>query len=641
LVAFLSQTAVSDMREQRVEQRVVKHMAFIKFVVFQLPTILTRIRATEVASRNADNNAMAAAAVFAMADVVLSDLACGQTLCRTSLKTSTLVRQVVDAFIPKLLVSLLVHYLAPITDYLDSLHSFIGGGGGGSGGSATTAQIPLFPGVQNAAANREILLMVATNIDAFSADQQQELLTRGTGLIRAIALSVDRDIVSVLPYATAEASELCADQLSSVATESEKLVQAVAVCATKVASPTIFGHWETGALAAVVRSPQCSLGAWVVTEAWIVLAKHVLPSELVLSTVIGIIEAQVSPSVLADSGRSGVVRRLVSGLVETRSGSERAQLLSDINQRLLRANDAARAASACALVPWLAFDASGVVCTVAKQMALSLGKGPSPSRDIGISAAFAALAPAIARQKIVDRALVSEICNSAYTVLERCCAARGSEAAGSRVAEELLSAVSQLPIGTTAHAGRLLELCARNLGCSALAGSRALVQLSGFVGVFVTVDLSLSSAATTIQRMGQVTAHLLDALRPWIVRHAAHLLIVRFATESATASVIESLVPAHMQADLVNFIQRVPAGEPLEGENAGNRRRLLYRAVFDQAVGGSDAVENQSLVDAIRDLCCRLDCANGVNGGAAVQAELARLAQTIERVRRRQPNEYP
>ncbi|KAJ2332861.1 hypothetical protein GGI00_002602, partial [Coemansia sp. RSA 2681] len=290
LVAFLSQTAVSDMREQRVEQRVVKHMAFIKFVVFQLPTILTRIRATEVASRNADNNAMAAAAVFTMADVILGDLACGQTLRRASLKTSTLVRQVVDAFIPKLLVSLLVHYLAPITDYLDSLHSFIGGGGGGSGGSATTAQIPLFPGVQNAAANREILLMVATNIDAFSADQQQALLTRGTGLIRAIALSVDRDIVSVLPYATAEASELCADQLS-VVTESEKLVQAVAVCATKVASPTIFGHWETGALAAVVRSPQCSLGAWVVTEAWIVLAKHVLPSELVLSTVIGIIEA--------------------------------------------------------------------------------------------------------------------------------------------------------------------------------------------------------------------------------------------------------------------------------------------------------------------------------------------------------------
>ncbi|KAJ2740642.1 hypothetical protein GGI20_005700 [Coemansia sp. BCRC 34301] len=627
LAAFLRQTASSEMRDPKVEQRVTKFVAFIKFIVFQLPAILTRIRTIEAAGRGADSNAAVTAAVLSTVDIILGELACGQTLCRTSPKATTLIRQIVDTFITKLLTTLFTSYLAPITNYLDSLRSFVGGNV-----DATTAQIPLLPGVQCVAANREILVIIASSIGAFSDDQQQALLTRGVGLIRAIALSVDRDIVSALPYAMADAGEVCADQMSSV-TESEKLVQAVAVCATKVASPAIFGHWEVGALAAVTQSPPCSLGAWVVAEAWILLAKHVLTSQLVMSTVIGIIEARVSDT----STNSVVVCRLVSGLATTRCDGERVQLLSDINQRFLRPNDAARVASACVLVPWLAFDAPDVVCTMAKQMVVLLSKGPSPSRDISVSAALAALAPAIAKQKVVDRTLVSNICNSAYTVLERCCVAQGSDAASSRVAEELLSAVSQLPIGSSEHARRLLELCARNLGCSALSGSWALVRLSEFIGVFITADLAQPSASTVVQWMGQVTAHLLDAQRPWIVQHAAHLLIVRFATESATASVIESLVPGHMQAGLVDFIQCVPAGAPLDGDNVGDRRRKLYRDIFGHFALASDSLrvddaESQSLVDAIRVLCGRLD---GATCDVAVQSELARLAQTIERVRRR------
>ncbi|KAJ2830973.1 hypothetical protein FBU31_002373 [Coemansia sp. 'formosensis'] len=646
LVTLLRQTKPSEMRDQRVEQRVTRAMAFIRFIVFQMPNLLSRIRATEFASKSADSDSTVATAVFTMVDVIFGELACGQTLCRTSLKSSTLIQQVVDTFITKLLVSLFTHYLSPITEYFDLLKACIVGNG-----RLTTAQIPLLPGVRHAVVNREILQIMAANIDAFTADQQQTLLTRGTGLIHAIALSIDRDIVSALPYAMADADQICADQMSTVA-DSEKLVQAVALCATKVASPALFGYWETGALAAIVQSPQSSLGAWVITESWIVLAKHVLSGELVLSTVVGIIEMCVSNH-SSDVGQCATVRRLVSGLTATRSDGERDRLLSDISQKLMRPNDPTRASSICALVPWTAFDKSaampGLACNVAKQMITYLGNG-QPSQNAKAFAALAALAPAIAKQKAMDiRELISDICTNAYSALERCCAMQASDTASQCIAEALLSAVSQLGIGNTVHAGRLLELCAKNLGCPALEGPKTLFQLSEFIGVFVAVDLGQPSASTIVQHMSQVTAHLLDVKRPWIIRHAAHLLIVRFASESTSSSVIESLVPGHMQSSLVDFIQHVPAGAPLEGENAGDQRRLLYRSVFDLALRSNarslaplgkeaNGVNRQSLADAIRALCSRLDSAGRDVAEVAVQAELTRLAQTIERVR--QPGEW-
>ncbi|KAJ2893858.1 hypothetical protein GGI21_005368, partial [Coemansia aciculifera] len=451
---------------------------------------------------------------------------------------------------------------------------------------ARTSQIPLLEGVRLAAANREILQIVASNIDAFSADHQQLLLKRG--LVRAIALSADRDIVSVLPLAMAGTNDVCEEQLSSV-TESEKLVQAVAVCATKVANPTVFGLWESGALVAITQLPSCSLGAWAVAEAWIVLAKQVLSSKLVLSTVIGVLETQVAAAAAAEL--PAAVHQLVAGLVLTRSDGERARLLAEIGQRFLRPNDMARTAGACALLPWLAFDAPDVVCAAARKMVASLGKGPASGSTA--AAALAALAPAIAKQKPVDRTLVSDICNNAYSVLERYFAAREPDTTGSRVVEELLLAVSRLPIGNTPHAGRLLDLCARNLECRALTGGpRALVRLSQFIGVFTTAaDLGQPSALPVIQRMSQVTVFLLDDRRPWLVRHAAYLLIFRFATEcEADAAVIEMLVPpGQKQAEVVNFIQRVPmAGGDLVVD--AERRRTVYANVFDRLVRNVEEV---------------------------------------------------
>ncbi|KAJ2487341.1 hypothetical protein IWW37_005292 [Coemansia sp. RSA 2050] len=640
-VTAMQQAKPFEIRDQKAEQRVTRAMAFIRFIVFQMPSLLSRIRATEPAGRSADSNSAMAAALFAAVDVVAGELACGQTLCCFSPKMSALIRQVVDTFIAKALVSLLAHYLTPITGYLDSLLAFTD-----SSSKQRTLQIPLLPGVKHVEASREILLIVANSLDTFTADQQQMLLTRGTGLIRAIALSIDRDIVSVLPYAMADAGLVCADQMS-LATASEKLAQAVALCATRVASPAHFGFWETGALAAIVHSPQCSLGAWVVAEAWIVLAKHVLSGELVMSTVVGIIETLVSKQ-STDPGQHAAVWRLVSGLVATRSEVERERLLSSIFQQFLRPNDhPLRAASACAFVPWMAFSVSSaavqsITFTVARQMVALLGKG-TPSQNTQAFAALAALAPAIAAgmKAVEHRGLVSDICTSACTVLEQCCAAPESDTDSGRVAEELLSAVSRLGIGDTPYAVRMLELCAKNLGCPALAGPEALLQLSEFIGAFVTVDLERPTASAIVRLMGQVTAHLLDAQRPWIIRHAAHLLIVRFAAESASSSVIESLVPEHMQASLVDFIQRVPAGKPFDGDDVGDKRRLLYRSVFDQPLPSgvprsneANGVGRKSLVDAIRVLCTRIDGAGCEVADLAVQNELARLAQTIERARR-------
>ncbi|KAJ2690912.1 hypothetical protein IWW39_000421 [Coemansia spiralis] len=631
-VAVVRQAKPSEMRDQKAEQRVNRTMAFIRFIVFQMPSLLARIGATEPAG---SNSAMTTA-LFAAVDLVAGELACGQTLCRLSPKMSALIRQVVDAFIAKALLSLLAHYVAPITDYLDSLLAFV------DGGNQRTSQIPLLPGLKHVEASREVLLIVATGIDAFTADQQQMLLTRGTGLIRAIALTIDRDIVSVLPYAMADANHVCDEQMS-LATDAEKLVQAVALCATRIASPAHFGFWETGALAAIVHSPRCSLGAWVVAEAWIVLAKHALTGELVLSTVTGIVEALVSKQ-SADLGQNTVVRRLVSGMVATRSDVERERLLSGIVTRFLRPNDPLRAASACALAPWTVLNTSAVavqstISTAARQMVALLGKG-ALGQNATAFAALAALAPAIAagRKTADHQGLISDICTGACTALEQCCAAPESDADSGRVAEGLLSAVSRLGIGDTPYARRLLELCAKNLGCSALAGPEAMFQLSEFIGAFVTVDLERPSAAMTVRLMGRITAHLLDAQRPWIVRHAAHLLIVRFAAESVSSSVIESLVPQCMQASLVGFIQRVPAGTPFDGDDAGDRRRAVYRSVFDRPLPfgapRGDGVGGLSLAEAIRALCARIDGAASEVAEVAVQNELARLAQTIERVRR-------
>ncbi|KAJ2476225.1 hypothetical protein EV174_004997, partial [Coemansia sp. RSA 2320] len=242
------------MRDQKVEQRAMRTGAFIKFIVYQMSGLLSRIYTADSASKNGDgSNSMTFPAALAMAEDVLHELAEGRTRCGAALKTSTVVMDLVYPVISKHLAALFKLHLAPIVDYMDSLQLFVSSSSIESSGQ-TISQVPLITGVRHAATSREILRMLALDFSAFSADQQKALLTRGAGLVQALSLSIDCNPVEALPFAFACTGQISDDLLSS-ATDYEKYALALATCATKLAEPAHYGYWETGALAAILQSP--------------------------------------------------------------------------------------------------------------------------------------------------------------------------------------------------------------------------------------------------------------------------------------------------------------------------------------------------------------------------------------------------
>ncbi|KAJ1813314.1 hypothetical protein LPJ75_003241, partial [Coemansia sp. RSA 2598] len=146
-------------------------------------------------------------------------------------------------------------------------------------------------------AHREVLKVVLENIGLFTLDQQSVLLestAEKTSIVRAFALAIDRDPVSVLVPATRDkvgAADAQPNQQGqqglqrkSSDIEYEALVTSLALCAANVGSPELFGAWENSTLLTVLQSSAGSLGSRIAVDAWVALAGSLLPRSAVLST---------------------------------------------------------------------------------------------------------------------------------------------------------------------------------------------------------------------------------------------------------------------------------------------------------------------------------------------------------------------
>ncbi|KAJ2712453.1 hypothetical protein H4R19_002748 [Coemansia spiralis] len=210
-----------------------------------------------------------------------------------------------------------------------------------------------------------------------------------------------------------------------------------------------------------------------------------------------------------------------------------------------------------------------------------------------------------------------------------------------------------LPSTGRIHAVEILELCARNIASRIFALDRPAFQLAQFAGSFAAADWNHTLMAPAVAALRDVFGHLLSEDVAWIVRHQAHLQLVRIATESADQSIAEALVPESRQASLVQFIQRVPSGTEMA---SADERASVYQSVFaslcwhapgvdgvrangranGHANGKQEVVPGHvpALLDAIGVLRQRLEVAARTpmppGASEAIRVELAQLAREIE-----------
>ncbi|KAJ1717918.1 hypothetical protein LPJ61_007047, partial [Coemansia biformis] len=156
-VALLRRTG--DSIDPKLQRRVKGNLAFVRFIVFQMPSLMARIRSADAA--DAERSMAVFPDAMSMLDAVFGELMAEHMRVSVSGELSSLIHQLVATVCEKFAVSLLTAFPQSIPRYLDALwdHSF---------SAASTLErgqsIPYMEGIRHAAANREILRIAVSNI---------------------------------------------------------------------------------------------------------------------------------------------------------------------------------------------------------------------------------------------------------------------------------------------------------------------------------------------------------------------------------------------------------------------------------------------------------------------------------------------
>ncbi|KAJ1936190.1 hypothetical protein GGF37_005707, partial [Kickxella alabastrina] len=311
-----AKAGLEAMGDEKLARRLKTPLAYIRFVVFQMPSLIARI------SVDASQWAEVVSCAMAMLDVVFGQLSDIKVLAGISKDMAKSVRQLAVLACSKFTVTLFSHSLHPVTQYVGKLARALGDvdRSGGLGAS----RIPLLDGLQSPAAHREILRIVFENLSSFTAHQQEMLLcppnSSTTSIVRAFVLAVDRDPASMFVHHRADS-----DRDQEEPSEYEDLVVSASLGASKL-SPALFALWENSTLLAILSSLQGGLGAQIMVDAWLVLAKHALPRSVVLSSIGGIVEVVAADDLLSlgDAQRE-LLRRLLAGFLAQCTDCEREQ----------------------------------------------------------------------------------------------------------------------------------------------------------------------------------------------------------------------------------------------------------------------------------------------------------------------------
>ncbi|KAJ1893868.1 hypothetical protein LPJ66_005513 [Kickxella alabastrina] len=316
-----ARAGLEAMEDEKLARRLKTPLAYIRFVVFQMPSLIARV------SVDASQWAEVVSCAMAMLDVVFGQLSDIEVLAGISKDVAKSVRQLAVLACSKFTVALFSHSLQPVTQYVGKLARALGDvdQSGGLGAS----RIPLLDGLQSPAAHREILRIVVENLSSFTAHQQEMLLcppnSSTTSIVRAFVLAVDRDPASMFVHHRADNGQ-DREELS----EYEDLVVSASLGASKL-SPALFALWENSTLLAILSSSQGGLGAQIMVDAWLVLAEHALPRSVILSSIGGIMEVVAADDLLSlDDAQRELLRRLLAGFLAQCTDDEREQVLGNV-----------------------------------------------------------------------------------------------------------------------------------------------------------------------------------------------------------------------------------------------------------------------------------------------------------------------
>ncbi|KAJ2496579.1 hypothetical protein GGH96_005732 [Coemansia sp. RSA 1972] len=627
-VLVLRRTSADGLGDQKLQRRVKGILAFIRFIVFQMPSLLSRIQGS-----NTTCNERVGLVAMAMFDVLFGELCSSQLSAAMPKEISTMVDHLVTTVCTKFALSLFSVYPTMLLDYLSKLQHVCR-----TNDSTDVKQLPLLEGIRSPIANRELLCVVVTGISAFTEEQQHQLFTHAVPLLMAFCIAVDCDPASVFSIAMGDSWAHSEQQLSAI--EYERLVCSLALCATKLATPMLFGDWETAALRVIVQAPQGSLGARMVVDAWGLLAIKALSPSAVTSTVAGIIDViTFSPERISERGRFQL-KQLFEQFFKVCGEDGIAQCVSRSCECVVEQHNMANFELLCKVIPWHQFAPESAVYSIGRRFldsAISHLDSCDSIRER--SAIFAGLSVLLPTYQLDTKVIANdEIWRHAFTSFEKSLQSTSGDVAEWQCGiESILQLAISLSEGGFSRSAELLHLCGQKMSHTMLLKDQAAFLVARLAGSFASTDLVPHAMDPTKNALRQIFGTLLQTTTPWIVRHQACVQFIRFATESVNQSITESLVPEQVQEQLLPFIQCIPGGSSIETEEL----RTVYRQVlcshawrlenvqvngsgFEQLVGDIGALR-QRLEIAFQKPMPATSC-------DAIQTELARLVQTIERL---------
>ncbi|KAJ2809325.1 hypothetical protein H4R20_000228 [Coemansia guatemalensis] len=646
--AVTIQRRADGLNEEKVRRRLKGILAFIRFIVFQMPSLLSKVRKSGGTDRG--NSREVVPAAMAMLDVVFGELALLQLQASMPVEVSAMIQQLVSTVSAKFTVSLLTCYIQPLLEYMGLLHDTTRSTELSS--IADKPQCHLLGGIRNAASNREIMRIVMANINAFTPEQQENLLLHSVPIPMAFAMAIDYDATSV--FSTSKGVDRIHPEQQTATAEYEQLVCSAALFAANVATPKLYGQWEMAALQTMLQAPTGSLGAQIIVDAWCVLATRMLPQRAVLATIKGVLDV-----VVVDPQRVGVVGgrlvyRLLRRLFPACAEDGLSGCLSPIIKQVIEQNSSEKMAFLCMVVPWSIYNSGSMIYEIGRTLANNavhlLNNCGTIKEKVAAVNGLAALMPLYRTgEGAID---LDSTWNSVWSVFEEALRQSASvDCTDQRCAiESVLSLAAQLSEGENKRMAMLLGHCARNLTNVLFKEDTVALLLIQLVASFMTVDLSHPSMETAVAALRQIFEHLLNEDMSWLIRHHVHLLVIRLATDSVNQSVAETLVPKSLQAPLLQFIQREPAGKKVDSTE---ECEALYRSVFGMlswkrsSVASSDgqngfmtsrngrsARDFDQLANDIAALRQQLEgtLCERIPPGAdiAVRTELARLVEIIE-----------
>ncbi|KAJ1966207.1 hypothetical protein GGI12_000229 [Dipsacomyces acuminosporus] len=578
--SLLRRTSVADMSDDKLLKRTRSSLAFIRFFVFQMASLLARIRSSINTSSSHTEDTGVVASTMSMLDVIFGELMDPSTLAHVSPDISSVARQTVSTVAEKLAVSLFVEDISPALSYLDMLDSFVAGA---DRTKARISHMPLMDGIKSASANREILRIIIANIGTFSPDQQQQFLDHGMSIMSAFALAIDCDPSSVFPVTKGDTFVYDGQQTSTI--EYEQLVSSVSLSGACLSSAGLFCMWELAVFAIVLQSPPGSLGAKIIVDGWLALAKHLLPHSALISSMNGIVDVAVSTTEPIAEVVYSRLCRILGGFLSVCDGDEQTKFIADLSTKYSTRGGIANFARVCSLVPW------GINCTPAfdvlfsqamEQLVSGLNRSNLSKDGLHIFSGLCAMVPRIKRSKLrCDK--VEEIHGCCRAALTHCLDEKAADASTLNMLDKAMSLSILLAGDNMEFAASVLELCVNHISNPVFNNAKAGTLLASLAGCFVSADFEQPPFLTTAPLLQHLFVRLTSEDMPWIVRHEAHVQLIRFATESENTAMTEALVPETTQASLLSFIQHEPAGS---GIMPGDQISRVYKRCFDTLVTG-------------------------------------------------------